>query len=168
MSRLIDDIVRKLDENEPLDVDSCKRLLLYGLYDSVSGLKNRHALDLRIRDIETKSKNNNVGVVFADVNGLKFTNDNYGHNAGDTLIRKCAFLLISHFGKENCYRTSGDEFVVIVDECEDYKFLTEITSFKRMINDKNIPPISIGWYYNDKCNNVKLAINKAEEEIKLL
>ena len=37
---------------------------------------------------------------------------------------------------------------------------------KRMINDKNIPPISIGWYYNNKCNNIKHAINIAEEEMR--
>ena len=59
---------------------------------------------------------NDLVVFLIDVNGLKAVNDKLGHSAGDELIRgaaNCIYAALSHYGK--CYRTGGDEFVVIAN-----------------------------------------------------
>ena len=57
-----------------------------------------------------------------DINNLKQTNDRFGHQAGDELIRSAADCISQVFkGEGKAYRIGGDEFVVIVkDATEEY------------------------------------------------
>ncbi|MBR5705734.1 MAG: diguanylate cyclase, partial [Deltaproteobacteria bacterium] len=55
-----------------------------------------------------------LAVFSIDVNGLKTVNDSLGHDAGDELIRGAADCISAAFGQTGkCYRTGGDEFVVL-------------------------------------------------------
>lgn len=162
----ISEIIEKLDHNQPLDAESCKQLVQYGLYDNISGILNKHSFDLKLKEIESSFESQSIGVIFADVNALKFMNDYYGHGVGDTLIRRCAFLLISHFGENNCYRISGDEFVVILNDIPGDKFIDEVVTFKRLVHNKDIPPISLGWYYGNTYPNIVSIINASEQRMR--
>ena len=54
-------------------------------------------------------------IVSIDMNGLKLANDNYGHNAGDTLIKTFANVFREAFaGIGTTIRVGGDEFLAIV------------------------------------------------------
>ena len=85
--------------------------------DSLSGVFSRYAYtnDLdRYRD-KTELPGNFTVFVF-DINGLKTVNDNIGHDAGDELITgaaRCIEKAVGGAGK--CYRTGGDEFVVMTN-----------------------------------------------------
>ena len=49
-----------------------------------------------------------------DVNGLKKTNDIFGHIVGDELLIGSAECIIKAFGAYGrCFRAGGDEFIVI-------------------------------------------------------
>lgn len=49
-----------------------------------------------------------------DLNGLKAVNDNFGHIAGDELIRAAADVLSKNLKSAyNVYRIGGDEFVAV-------------------------------------------------------
>ena len=49
-----------------------------------------------------------------DINNLKYTNDTYGHQAGDSIIKDAADILHSVFSDiGQLYRIGGDEFLVI-------------------------------------------------------
>ena len=51
-----------------------------------------------------------------DLNGLKFVNDTFGHNEGDTLIRSAAETIAGTFSPYGqCFRIGGDEFAAVVD-----------------------------------------------------
>ncbi len=55
-----------------------------------------------------------IGVLFADINKLKFVNDNYGHEEGDFYIKSVAGNLKALISKEQILmRYGGDEFVVL-------------------------------------------------------
>ena len=58
-------------------------------------------------------------IVVCDVNGLKQTNDNFGHELGDVLIQNAARTICEIYKHSPVYRIGGDEFVVIVQN-EDY------------------------------------------------
>lgn len=87
------------------------------MMDSLSGVFSRYAYtnDLdRYRD-KTELPGNFTVFVF-DINGLKTVNDNIGHDAGDELITgaaRCIEKAVGGAGK--CYRTGGDEFVVMTN-----------------------------------------------------
>ncbi len=87
--------------------------------DNLTGLENRRAYDEYILLLDDKLEKNEVDdsltVVVLDVNGLKKTNDIYGHAAGDELIKTAADCIKNVFGDTSrCFRIGGDEFVVIL------------------------------------------------------
>ncbi|MBR3536647.1 MAG: carbohydrate binding domain-containing protein [Oscillospiraceae bacterium] len=87
--------------------------------DSMTGAYNRNTYEQRIKQLELKpEKCKKLFFAVCDINGLKYLNDNYGHQTGDHCIIKCAHLLISVMGrhKGKVYRTGGDEFVCIAPE----------------------------------------------------
>ena len=58
-----------------------------------------------------------------DVNGLKYANDTFGHQAGDELIKAAANAIKKAFGASgNCFRIGGDEFAVITHAPLDLHF----------------------------------------------
>lgn len=81
----------------------------------LSGVFSRYAYT---KDIERYSQMtalpDNFTVFVFDINGLKTVNDTIGHDAGDELIigaARCIERVVSDAGR--CYRTGGDEFVVM-------------------------------------------------------
>lgn len=83
--------------------------------DVLSGALSRRAY---MRDLEelnaTEALPVDLVVFVADINGLKQVNDALGHEAGDELIIGAANCLEAAFGASGrCYRTGGDEFVVL-------------------------------------------------------
>ncbi len=78
--------------------------------DTLTGLRNRRAYEI---ELEIRQKEDWMGVIFMDLNGLKQTNDTLGHKAGDAMICRFAQLLRFYYKAEYIFRISGDEFVVL-------------------------------------------------------
>ena len=85
-----------------------------GKTDSLTKLGNRRAFSDHIQQYAGETLPDPLTVWYFDVNELKFNNDTFGHQAGDELLRAAADCMVSVFGDVGtCYRTGGDEFVVI-------------------------------------------------------
>ncbi|HSG94904.1 MAG TPA: diguanylate cyclase, partial [Afifellaceae bacterium] len=85
--------------------------------DSLTGLPNRLSFTERLtsRAIQRAAENNELAVVFADVNGFKIVNDTIGHAGGDRLIQELADRLRAALPKYAFLaRVGGDEFNVLV------------------------------------------------------
>lgn len=78
--------------------------------DSLTGVKNRNAMDIYFNRHARESQ---LGVLFIDVNGLKYVNDTQGHAEGDRLLQNLAEFLCRYFPRDNIYRSGGDEFVIV-------------------------------------------------------
>lgn len=60
-----------------------------------------------------------VSIIVADVNGLKLTNDIFGHNAGDELLKKVAEVFKSVCRRDDIIAgVGGDEFVILLPKTE--------------------------------------------------
>lgn len=123
--------------------------------DELTGLYNRRALaQLGQKYLDQCVKNQSRLMVFsADMDKLKFINDNFGHSFGDVAIKAVATALLSAAkDDEICIRVSGDEFVVIGMEYDQVKIEEFITNFEANINQYNNSSnqpfkvhVSYGW-----------------------
>ncbi len=83
-------------------------------HDVLTGLFNRGYFQEAIKQMDVPA-NLPLSVVFADLNGLKMTNDIFGHEAGDALIIKAAeILILSCRADDMVARIGGDEFVLLL------------------------------------------------------
>lgn len=116
----------------------------YSLIDTLTDTYNRRALDKDItRYIEmVKRHKNTYGLSVIDVDNLKKMNDNFGHEAGDKLLKKVAEVLkLSVRNTDKIYRIGGDEFVIIYSNFKDSNHA--ISRIKKSLSQYNIE-ISIG------------------------
>lgn len=91
-----------------------ERLRFLSTHDNLTGLYNRAYFDEELVRL-ARGRTFPVGVVMADVDGLKEVNDSFGHTAGDRLLQQAAHVLLDTFRAEDVVaRIGGDEFVVLV------------------------------------------------------
>ena len=106
--------------------------------DSLTGLENRLAFDELLKNIaQEDSDAGNWTMVLMDVNGLKYANDTFGHQAGDVLIVAAGKSIKKAYGLHgNCFRIGGDEFAVVTKAPLDSLFLL-YSSLQRNIEEYN-------------------------------
>lgn len=87
--------------------------------DPLTGLRSRAYLDMEVERIE-KNHIRPVGVIMADVNGLKLINNYLGHAAGDRLLSHVAIMLRHALRATDCVaRVGGDEFSILLPSCSE-------------------------------------------------
>ena len=83
-------------------------------HDTLTGLHNRRCFEEHREKIDNP-ENLPLSVIFADINGLKMTNDIFGHAAGDELIKKSAEILQQVCRQNDVVaRVGGDEFIILL------------------------------------------------------
>ena len=83
--------------------------------DALTGVYSRFAYARALKELDREGTLPEKFVAFTvDVNGLKQVNDQQGHEAGDEMICGAADCITAALCKNGrCYRTGGDEFVVL-------------------------------------------------------
>ena len=138
------------------------------LEDSLTGLKNRRSYALEIEKLNKQQSLENVSVATMDINGLKLTNDSFGHTTGDDLLRGASSAMKAYFGKNGwkIFRTGGDEFIAItVNEVPDKD--TIVADFKKQLKEFHhelIKELSVSIGIAKACEN---QITSVEDLIKL-
>lgn len=92
------------------------RVTLLSLTDELTGLPNRRAFIQRLNDeiARVKRYGNNLSLAVIDIDHFKPINDQYGHIAGDRVLRKYTRDVLSMFRQHDMVaRYGGEEFVVI-------------------------------------------------------
>lgn len=91
-----------------------EQILFLSYRDPLTGLYNRRYYEEELRRLDTK-RNLPITMVMADVNGLKLTNDAFGHQAGDRLLKKIASVLRKQCREDEILaRIGGDEFIILL------------------------------------------------------
>ena len=84
--------------------------------DNLTSLSNRQFLQKKLNLLDSE-KEKDYSVIFIDINDLKFANDNFGHEAGDQLIKMVAFSIRDAMESNMegfTGRNGGDEFICVV------------------------------------------------------
>jgi diguanylate cyclase (GGDEF)-like protein len=85
--------------------------------DALTGLNNRYFLDrvLQLEIPRVKRYNHPISLMMIDLWDFKHTNDTYGHQFGDYILRETANLLEANVRQPDIVvRYGGDEFVVLM------------------------------------------------------
>jgi len=135
--------------------------------DVLTGVKNRNAMNIRIDQYLSGQENNivSLGIIFADLNGLKRINDNEGHAAGDRLLKNAASLLRELFGEEGLYRAGGDEFMIIIKNVSKEKLEECVDRIRVCSESAGDISFAIGSCYDDKECDIRKAMQIADERM---
>ena len=121
----VDKLAQEISKKEQRAIDAEKN----GLIDPLTGCYNEKYLEKFIKENFNPNRDHHrLGLAYVDVNNLKKTNDTYGHQAGDELIKRSADYLRNTFRKEDIIiHLHGDEFIVICNNHEnDTEFVTNL------------------------------------------
>ena len=128
--------------------------------DQLTGCGNRNAFDEDIQSIEDGE--HSLGMIFADLNGLKATNDTYGHARGDQLIVQAADLLGRLYQGGRLYRVGGDEFILTFSGFSKLEFEGIMEERYRRLDESSIN-ISLGWSWSQDAARRQEIQDEAEE-----
>ena len=120
-----------------------KQLTYINQHDALTGLYNRMVYENKVKELSSDGINP-ISVVVADANYLKLSNDIFGHEEGDRLLKQLADAL-QHEAKPEYIvcRCGGDEFYVLLpgagkEEAEDY--ILRAKAYCNEIHTTVLPP----------------------------
>ncbi|MDD3324739.1 MAG: EAL domain-containing protein [Sulfurospirillaceae bacterium] len=152
-------------------------------HDTLTNLPNRVLLSDRLSQAIKKADRDKkiVAVLFVDIDKFKIINDTLGHESGDMVLVKIADRLRQNIRQtDTAARLSGDEFIVLIDGCEDVNSVILvvkkiISAFQEPFLIKNeslkvTTSMGISIYPNDGesaqklLKNADIAMYKAKQE----
>ncbi len=140
-------------------------------HDTLTGLFNRAYFDAEMTRM-ANSRQYPLSIVVADVDGLKYVNDSFGHSEGDLLIKQAAHALLQSFrGEDVVARIGGDEFAVILqnaDEASVKEAIKRVRIFQAEINQDKTDyavSISLGSATAENCQQLGEAFKLADSRM---
>lgn len=137
-------------------------------HDQLTGLYNRRFFETELKRLDTP-RNLPISLVSADVNGLKLTNDAFGHEAGDALLKKAAEVMTGQCRADDIIaRTGGDEFVLLLPRTGPEETRQIVKRIQDKVGEIYIGTvklsISMGWAHKDVPEmDISQALKQAEK-----
>lgn len=170
--QLISRILEKLEKVEDKElvllvkklIDERNYLSEIANIDTLTGLNNRRILE-RIRECS--------GVVMCDIDDFKKVNDTYGHDIGDTVIKRVTEIIKENTrSKDYVCRFGGDEFFIGFVECPENiiderieKIRIEVSNDRLLTKLKDKVTISFGFVINYNLEDLDSLIKKADKAL---
>ncbi|MFA7010954.1 MAG: PAS domain S-box protein [Bacilli bacterium] len=121
-------------------------------HDFLTGLHNRHYFVNEMEKIDVEA-NYPLGVLMADLNGLKIFNDVYGHDIGDNALQAASQVFKTVAGKDDVLaRIGGDEFAMLFPRTSKEKMVEVYNHIRKETLQKevNYLPLSLAVGYEIK------------------
>ncbi|MCR4591472.1 MAG: EAL domain-containing protein [Lachnospiraceae bacterium] len=143
------------------------RLRMLSSKDLLTGVMNRNEMNNYVDSLcnSDSSRIRSVGVIFADLNGLKAVNDVEGHNAGDILLKNAANVLREIFNEQEIFRAGGDEFSVIITDITDQELNEKIELIRTVSEEYGNVVFALGGAVENDSRNVRMALRHADERM---
>ncbi len=143
--------------------------------DPLSGVNNRVTFNKYINNVFVSREHSDAYIIFIDIDKFKLINDTYGHLEGDEAISLVGKTLKSIAGEYNAFvaRIGGDEFVLVVQQCDEEKVKKIIDSISYELDERLIFSdkkydftVSCGYvYFEPQAHNLKDLISKADKRM---
>lgn len=136
---------------------------LLGERDSLSGLYNRNRYEMDLPDYQ-KRHHTSLACVYLDANGLHELNNNFGHEAGDRMLRTVGQTMQESFGSQHTYRIGGDEFVAFVLDREKAAVEQMAQEMRESLQRQGIY-VSIGVEWQQEVRSMQELVREAEQKM---
>ncbi|HSR04729.1 MAG TPA: PAS domain S-box protein [Proteiniclasticum sp.] len=120
-----------------------KQIEFLSYHDQLTGLYNRRFIEDAIRRLE-KAGNLPLSIIVMDINGLKLTNDAFGHDLGDLLLKKASKIMKNAIRRNDILaRVGGDEFVLVLPKTDSLEADRIKNRIQKEAHTATIGPIGI-------------------------
>ena len=150
-----------------------KKIEHLSFHDHLTDLYNRRYFQNEIKRLNN-SRKLPISIIVGDIDGLKYINDNYGHQLGDKYIKDAAKLFKNGVREEDIVaRIGGDEFSVILPETDENtaaeiceRILNEFSKYNQEDELPKKLQTSIGFAtkINQK-DNLSVIFDKADKDM---
>ncbi|PCI46913.1 MAG: diguanylate cyclase response regulator, partial [Moraxellaceae bacterium] len=144
--------------------------------DYLTELSNRRAFfrNASQRISEYTKRKVSYCLAVLDIDYFKKVNDQYGHDAGDQVLKVLALYMRKHFGVGLTARLGGEEFAVLIHGLDSDQLYNKLDDFRREIGVSALPAgdtqisitISIGAVF-DSTENLSKQMNEADNALYL-
>ena len=148
---------RKKDIHDLMD-----RLRYLSENDIHTGVHNRNAMNRRLSSL--KAEDRALGIIYVDLNNLKWTNDTYGHSVGDSRLRDMSALMKSVCPPQDIYRLGGDEFVAFLDGADKESFKKTLENFRKTAKSRSIH-VAVGGKWIPHASSLVRGMRDAEHRM---
>ncbi|MCR5674606.1 MAG: EAL domain-containing protein [Lachnospiraceae bacterium] len=134
--------------------------------DMLTGVMNRNEMNNYVDSLcHGDAGDVPVGVIFADLNGLKAINDLEGHNAGDLLLKNAANVLRESFEEKQIFRAGGDEFAIILTGITEEELNGRMDAVRKACEKYGNLFFALGGHVEKDSRNVRIALKSADEKM---
>ena len=137
------------------------------LHDMLTGLYNRHHLNSEGTRKFSKAlrQGTNFSIIMVDIDHFKNINDTHGHLAGDEVLKAVAKVL-NHSNRVEDFvaRFGGEEFIILLEDCDCKDAEDKAESFRKHIED--LLPANIKITSSFGLVNISAKYNTLQEMIK--
>lgn len=157
LQRSRDDLEQLVEHRTAELIAANERLQHLASYDSLTNLPNRTMFQehLKMAAAQARRSKQLLAVMFLDLDGFKFINDNYGHEAGDFLLKQVAKKLKSNLREEDTVaRLGGDEFVLVLGGLSSDQYAAQVAS--KLLTELAMPII---WNEKNLVVSVSIGIS---------
>ncbi|EPO1789806.1 diguanylate cyclase [Cronobacter turicensis] len=123
------------------------------MFDSLTGLRNRYHLEdaLHACISQAEATGSPVSCLMIDIDYFKTLNDQYGHDAGDAVLKEVAWTIRAVPGDTaQVFRYGGEEFLVLLPGMAQAqahalatRMLTQVSELSLRYNGQEIGPVSV-------------------------
>lgn len=139
LTNVFNDMVKRLREGR-------RELERLSVTDGLTGITNHRALMERLRDEAARSVRTKhpFSVVMADVDHFKSYNDDFGHPAGDDVLKRIAVALKESTRSIDCVaRYGGEEFALVLSETNAKGAMDLAERIRARVENEQFPQRSI-------------------------
>ena len=158
---------------------SYRKMQTLARVDDLSGLYNRRyfyeLLEKTINIYEERNDETTFTLIAIDVDDMKFINDQYGQPHGDDILRHVASsLMLNARNTDTCFRVGGDEFMVLLQDCDKLHALGIAKKIAESVNAEAVPvgdgksekvTVSIGIAAYEKGTDISELISMADRKL---
>jgi len=160
-----------------IEVAAAQKVRAEALYelailDPLTGLFNRRHCEERLRAEMVRSERHGIPLIaiLFDLDNLKQINDQFGHGAGDVVLKEFGRRLgRATRGSDFAVRLGGDEFVVVLPECPPEKtelVLARLGPFGvELKGQKILVDSSAGWAQYQPGDSMEQLLARADEAL---